>query len=448
MKKTVFSLIVFGAITFASAGQAIPSGSPNTSPPGESWTLAEAVDYAIANNPDIHMAVQRLESAAAMADSARSYNLPSVSLIAEYSQTNTPMYSFGNVLNQGAFDTSIDFNDPGRTDDLLLQAKVEYRLYDGGKIRAGVDRAEAYTRATSSQLDAVHQQLAFEVVKTYHSILQAEEMVGVRAAAVNAISASLAVGKARFDAGDLLKEDLLNLELQQAREVENRIRSRHDFILARKIFWNLLGISSNHPEVLPDYVQEQSLPPALDCSARQELRAMDGRISAAEADLERARSGERPAVDTFAQYQLEHGTVLGESGDSWLAGVRLNYSLYNGHRTKAEIAAARAKIAEMKAMKARLQLALELELQRAQISYQQSLERLQVTGKMVEVAEESAQLSRIRFQEGVILASDLIDMEMRLTDARARRASAKAENRIAIANLRRATGARQFADSK
>lgn len=443
MKNLLLYVAILGM--FATTVQAMPSVKyEKPAPPPENWTLADAVQYAITNNPDIHIAMQRLESSAAMVDTARSYNLPSVSLITEYSQTNTPMYSFGNILNQGTFDNSIDFNNPGRTDDLLLQARVEYRLYDGGKIKAGVDKAEADTRASASQLDVVHQQLAFEVVRSYHSILQAEEMVGVRDAAVNAISASLAVGKARFDAGSLLKEDLLNLELQKAREEENCIRSHHDFILAQKIFWNLLGVGSQQPETLPNYVQEQSIPPALDYSARTELQALDARIQAAEADVERARSGEKPAVDTFAHYQVEHGTVLGESGDSWLAGVRFNYSLYNGNRTEAEITAAKAQLAEMKAMKARLELALNLELQKAQISYQQSLERLNVTAKMVEVAEESAKLSRIRFVEGIILASDLIDMEMRLTDAHARRAAAKTENRIAIANLRRVTGAQQF----
>ena len=87
---------------------------------------------------------------------------------------------------------------------------------------------------------------------------------------------------------------------------------------------------------------------------------------------------------------------------------------------------------------------MSLELQQAIILHRQSLEKLQVTQKMVEVAEESAKLSRLRFQEGVILASDLIDTETRLTDAHARHASAKAEHSIAVANLRKATGLAQF----
>jgi len=428
-----------------------PIASSETQPssleiPGK-WSLAQAVEYALQKNPEIHIALERIASSQAMANVALSANRPAVTLGSEYSQTNNPMYSFGNILNQGAFNTSIDFNDPGRTDNLALQAMLQYRLYDGGKANAEIEKAEATKRAAESQLGAVHQQLAYEVVRSYYSIRQAEEMVEVRKAAVAAIEASLAVGKARFEEGDLLKEDLLNLELQQARERENSIRSRDDFDLACKIFWNLLGLHSGAKGALPEVEEIQEVPEKFSHSARKELEVIRDRIAAAEAALAGARSSEKPVIDSYASYQYEYGTVLGESGDSWQAGVRLNYSLYNGNRTEAEISEANARLAEMQAMQAKIDLALDLELQQAEINYKQTLERLQLTAKMVEVAEESAKLSRTRFQEGVILASDLIDTEMRLTDARARRASAKAENRIAIANLRRATGAGQFIEN-
>lgn len=412
----------------------------------ETWSLAQAVDFAINNNPEVHIALERLAASQAMTDKARSYTLPGVSLGTEYSQTDTPMYSFGNILNQGAFDNSIDFNNPGRTDNLAFQAMLEYRLYDGGTTQAGKQHAEAEQRAAARKLAAIHQQLAYEIVRSYYAILQAEEMLEVRHTAVRAIEASLAVGKARFDAGDLLQEDLLNLELQQAREVENRIRATHDLALARQVFWNLLGLHPGQQGTLPTSVEPQTVPNRLDHSARMEIQVLLERIAAAEALLARASGGLKPVVDSYASYQYEYGTVLGEAGDSWQAGVRLKYSLYNGHRTEAEIAAARAGLAEMRAMKAQLELALDLELQKAQLTYQQTVERLQVTAKMVEVAAESTQLARIRFKEGIILASDLIDSEMRLSDAQARRASARAENAIAVANLRRATGIGQFAE--
>ena len=439
--RTLTLFAIFLALTPAPCFAATPQLSLEL--PGK-WSLAQAVAYALKNNPEIHVALERISSAQAMENTALSANFPTVTLGSEYSQTNNPMYSFGNILNQGAFNNSIDFNNPGRTDRLALQAMLQYRLYDGGKTRAGIEQTKAEKHAAESQLNAVHQQLAYEVVKSYYTIRQAEEMVEVRKAAVAAIEANLAVGKARFDEGDLLQEDLLNLELQQARERENSIRSRHDFDLACKVFWNLLGLHSGSQGALPEIEEKQDIPTELTHSSRKELEVIRDQIAAAEAALSGARSMEKPVIDSYASYQYEYGTVLGESGDSWQAGVRLNYSLYNGRRTEAEISAAQAHLAEMQAMQSKVDLALDLEVQQAEINYQQTLERLQLTSKMVEVAEESAKLSRSRFQEGVILASDLIDTEMRLTDARARRASAKAENRIAVANLRRATGAGQF----
>ena len=95
-----------------------------------------------------------------------------------------------------------------------------------------------------------------------------------------------------------------------------------------------------------------------------------------------------------------------------------------------------------------MKLAIGLEIEEALLNLQQAGERLQVTRKMVELAEESARLSRERFREGVILSSNLIDAENRLTDARVHTSLAKAARAIAIADLRRASGLPQFNNSR
>jgi outer membrane protein TolC len=71
---------------------------------------------------------------------------------------------------------------------------------------------------------------------------------------------------------------------------------------------------------------------------------------------------------------------------------------------------------------------------------QQEEERLLVTERMVASASESARLARARFKEGVVLASDLIDTENRLTDSLVSHALAKTAREIAVADLRRAVG--------
>ena len=61
-----------------------------------------------------------------------------------------------------------------------------------------------------------------------------------------------------------------------------------------------------------------------------------------------------------------------------------------------------------------------------------------MSSKAVEQAEESAGLTRNRFEQGLALSTQLIDSESALVAARVRRAEAEADRRIAIAALRKA----------
>ncbi len=425
------------------------AGQDTDWPPAQpaAWTAEQAVQFALARSPDSHIVERKIEEAAAAAEMARAADYPSLDLVSEYGQTNTPMYSFGNILNQGAFDDSIDFNSPGRTDNLQLKAQLQYRLYNGGRDTAAVDAADSRLMASKTDRTALHRRLAFEVVRAFHAIIQAEEITEVRQRSLEAITLSLEVARARFEAGTLLQEELLNLELQQASATENLIQSRHGEELAKRRFLNLLGLPLG--QVTLDRLSglEQEAPAEINPLGRHELRSLEAAVQAAEAELRVAEAGRRPTIDSFASYQLDSGTILDETGDSWMAGVRMNYNLFDGRQTEAAIGMARARLAGIKALQANTALALSLEVQQAELEWSQAEQRLQVTQKMVKVAEETGRLSRERFKQGLILAIDLIDIETRLSDAQARRSSAKAMHQVARANLRRAMGLPQFSES-
>jgi outer membrane protein TolC len=441
--KIFLILATLGLLTSYSSGHIAQAGQSDAPIP-EIWTAEQAVVFALDANPDSTIAQKRIEQAMAAATMSHSSDYPLVTLSTEYSQTDNPMYSFGTILNQGAFNNNIDFNDPGRTDNLQIKAQASYRLYNGGRDQADQAVAAAQINLSRTDLATIHQQLAFEVVKTFLAITQAEEMVTVRKEALLSITAALDVGKARYDAGDLLQQDLLNLELQQSRADENLIQSRHILELTKRTFLNLLGLREGEITIAADSITDQELPPVFDFSNRQELKRLEAIEQGAQAELEKAQGGTLPSIDAFAGYQIDSGTVLGEAGDSWMAGIRLNYILFDGKKSAAEITKARLKLQEIQSIRKKTELALHLETQQAMLDYEQAKKRLTVTEKMVSVATEVIRLSRARFAEGVILASDLIDFEMRLTDAQARQLAAKAGYQVAIANLRRAVGLGQF----
>lgn len=415
------------------------------SAPHGSWAVQDAVVFALQRNPDARASLERIKAAEADIRGAKAAFYPELGVSAEYSRTNNPMYSFGNILNQGVFSNEIDFNNPGTTDSLQGKAMVQYRLYHGGRDHAALDAATAQRDAARLDQATVQSQLSFAVTRAFHIIRQAEETLQARQTAVEATSASLAVARARFQEGSLLKEDLLTMEVQEARSEEQRIQARHGLDLARRGFLNLLGLTGGEVQLDTAGSVIQEPPRPGETAERPELTAMAANLRVLEAQVRQASAGRAPSADAFGSYQAEEGLEHGDgSGNSWMAGIRLQYALFDGHRAEAATAGAQARLTAAREEQEKLRLALDLEAEQARLALAQEEERLKVTARMVESASESARLARVRFKEGVLLASDLIASENRLTDARVSHALATAARSIAIADLRRAVGLAQF----
>lgn len=444
--RTRPTLIISFLLLALSISPAQATGLSSPATPPLPWNAREAVRFALRHNPDNTIGQQRLLAAQAAIDLERSVMAPQFGLSSQYSQTTAPMYSFGNILNQREFNNSIDFNAPGRTDSLNGSAQVRYRLFNGGRDRHGVEAAIEEAAAAQLELAAIHATLAFEVVRAFHGIKQATEIILANQAAVEAVEASLQTAQARHDAGLLLLDAVLDLEVQLSQAKENLIQSKHALTLAKKVFQTLLGLEDASTEIDTLADNNQEPPPTSTPASRFELKAVDAMIIAAQARVHQAKAGSTPTVDSFANYMVEQGTITGGTGDSWQAGVTVQYTLADGHRTSAETAKAAAWAAELQGKKDKLTLAINLEIEQARITLQAAEERLLVTGKTIGQARESAEINRLRFTEGLVLPSDLIAAENRLSDAKIRRIIATTARQIAIADLRRATGLPQFTD--
>jgi outer membrane protein TolC len=130
--------------------------------------------------------------------------------------------------------------------------------------------------------------------------------------------------------------------------------------------------------------------------------------------------------------------VTGGQGQNYTAGVLAQWDLWDGFSTRAKVREANANLESAREEQRKLRLALDLEVEQARLDLKAADERLAVSGKTVEQAEESAGLTRNRFEQGLALSTQLIDSESALVAARVRRAEAESDRRIAIAALRKA----------
>lgn len=410
----------------------------------EPWTLDRAVAAALENSPDARVARARVDGAQALVDQAGAAWLPQVSVSGRYTDTNSPMMAFGSILNQRAFNFGLDFNHPGQIDNLNATGTVAYNVYSGGRATAGRTAARAGAEAAGHDLRTAQQQLATEVVRAVLNLRKAREAVTAVAGGVQAYEAAVAAARARFDAGQILKADLLSLEVQLAQTRENLSSARHGAALAGLAFQFVLGLepTATPVELVEDdpALARLAPPDTRDFTRRPELLGLAARVRAAGAMVEAARGARRPTVNAFASYQYDRGWETDHHGDSWLAGLSVDVNLFDGGQTTGKIRQGNAELTQVKELLRKATLGIALEVEQARLAHADAAERLTVNARAVEQAEESARLSRARFEKEALLTADLIGVESRLLEAKLRHTIAAADERLALIELRRALG--------
>lgn len=410
----------------------------------ETWTLDRAVATALERNPDARSARARADGAQALVDQAQSAWQPQVTLSGRYTATNSPMVAFGSILNQRAFSPGLDFNRPGVIDNLNATGTVTYNLYAGGRATAARTAARAGAEAAELDLQTARQRLATEVVRAALNLRKAREAVTAVAGGTRTYEAAVSVARARFEAGQLLKADLLSLEVQLAQTRESLSAARHAAALAARAFQFTLGLEppAETVELVNDdpALARLTVPDTTDFRRRSELLGLQARVRAAEAAVDVARSGRRANVNAFAGYQYDQGWKLARHGDGWMTGLSVDLNVFDGGQTAGKVRQSSAELTQAREQLRKAELGIGLEVEQARLAHADAAERLQVSARAVGQATESAALSRARFEKESLLSADLIGVESRLLEARLRRTIAEADERLALVELRRALG--------
>jgi outer membrane protein TolC len=421
-------LIPFAALAVAS-----------TLPAAESLTLSQAIARALADSPDARIAASRIDASEAVLLQARAAFQPQVKVQTGYILTNQPVNVFGMALNQRSFSPSLDFNNVPDADNWMSGASLTLPLYAGGKNIAGRDAALAALNASQHGATAVNQVLAYEVTRTFLMIHKTKALIEAAQASVQSFESNLQLSGKRIAAGTALKTDALDLELRLAQAREDLSRTQNANTLTRQSLAMLLGIESGEVDASPSLPPLEA-PPSSQIINRPEILMAESIAQAAAARIRQASSGWKPSVNAFGSAEHNRGGQFDGQGTNYTVGVMANWDIWDGHLTRGRVNQAEAELTAAQENVRRQRLAVTLEVQQARSSLSESIERLDVSAKSVQLAEESVKLTRERFESGLALAAQLIDAETALTAARVRRAEAETDHRVAVAALRRALG--------
>lgn len=438
-------------IGYASAKTAlqatIETGEPN-SINNDALALRDILDLARANNPDLLMALARIESAAAMLKKSAAPFYPQINVYTEYLQGDAPSSYLFKTIDQRKLQPGTDFNDPGWFENFESGVNAGINLYSGGKDR--LNRKMAQTGLTISQLDrdSVENRIIATAIGAYYDVLAASNFTTVALESVEATRSQLRIMEIRYQSGGALRTDLLSLEVRMAENQEILLQSRNRRLLAEAALAQILGLEPDPPITIVDTDPHIIDVPDDPVSAvqyaldhRPELAGARERLRQSQLAMDAARAGYLPQLDFLARYYADDPDMRYSSDRAnWTAGLFLNWNLFDGFATKNDRAQARSRVHETMAADRKTLLAVKFDVKRAYLNLNEAQERLKVAVSNVTTAKETYELVKRQYEGGSAGITRYLEAELAYNRSRMRQTTAYFDEEKARAQIGRAIG--------
>jgi len=413
------------------------------------YTLPQAIEYALTHNPDLQIAQQRIGQAEAQLGEALASFYPQITARYSYQYTENPSMVFTHTINQRHLDFNSDFNHPGGVQNFRPEVVANYSLFRGGQDYQQSKAAELGVDAATLEQSAIRNSLTQAVISNYYGYLAAQEAHQVTVSSIKAVASELEQSRTRYQAGALLKSDILSLEVQLAEAEDAKIRAENSIELAKTGLKTLLGLTMNQafdiaknsdwqlPQKKPDFdkILEQAI------KQRPEIQAANKQIEIQERLVNAAEGAHFPRADAYVSYgQDSRNGSFSSNRDHVTAGVNVEMDIFSGFAASERIRKAQRKLAEIQEIKRRIHLNIENEVKTAYLRLQEALTRVDITTTAIASAEEATRMVKDQRQAGTVTVTRYIESEVARDKAHSLAIAAQFDALRAEAELNKARG--------
>ncbi len=375
-------------------------------------TLDEGLKIVVEKGRDVSIARSDEDAARSAVWLARSPWLPFVDL---YGRQTWLQYQPEAKTPFGPFPTAQDHF-------LTYGVRATQLLYDFGKTSSAIDAAKYGLTAREIETRRTQNQTAREFITAYLDLLESDKLLLVAQEEEARYEAHKKDAEARYRAGVVTRNEVLQADVTLA-------DSRQRLVTAQ----NLRSISASRInslilKPLNDDVQAEEVKasPATGITLEQawsvaesessDLKDLDAKISSREENLQSVRAEFLPTFYLSGGYEYSENRYMVHQ-DNWslIAGVNVNLS--SGGASSSKIDIARSEVRSLKLTRDKLLDGIRLEVKTAYLDLQSQTQKMEVAKTAVAQAEENLRLQRLRYQEGVGTATDVLDAVTLLTTA-------------------------------
>jgi outer membrane protein len=402
--------------------------------------LKEALSLAWKANPTLQ--VSRLEELIAGQDvvRARSGFLPKVK-----DETSQTFYDQSYRIRVPAGPSSVSFpltNNNFWSNRMYVDQTVFDFWATPSKYQAAILGQDATRLDTAQTRDNIF----LMVCQGYFRVLRGEKLVNVAQQEVVQFNEQLKDAKNLYEFGLVTYNDVLQAEVALADSQQRLITAKNDVINAKSALNKLIGLPIPTPVSLAEE-KELATPPLklaeaseLAVNQRSDLKAATSRIDQGEKNVTQTKAQHFPRFFAQAGHNWQPNFYY-VNNSQWFAILGLQWSLFNGLDTRAQVNQARDKVEQLKVRRQDLDEQVRLDVQTAYLAVNETAERIQVTEKAVKQGEENLRLNQERYREQVGTATNVVDAVTLLTKTRVNFFNARYDHQLAKAQFLWAVGA-------
>ncbi|HXP63283.1 MAG TPA: TolC family protein [Dongiaceae bacterium] len=416
-------------------------------------SLADALDLALQQNPNILRAKKDLEAAQGVVIETRAVALPRVGITGSFNalqRTDVDRFSVPTNFpgNPGGLSFGVDQN-------WASQIRLVQSLYQGGRMLSALRAARLTKEQSLLNYQTAVADTVLDVEIAYDDTLLAEQQITVQEASVDLLTQQLSDTRRRFDAGTVPRFNVLRAEVELANARPRLIRARNSFRIAKNNLANLLGFNvpketfediplnlSGKLHAEPYQIDlGRAIETALD--RRSELGSLRKARALRAEDILNAKAGYKPAVEAFGGYDVHNSMLHSDISyeiNGWITGVQVSWNLFDGFLTRGRVKEATARYERAGIELDDTGRRIELEVRTARSNFIEAQDVLESQKKVVEEAEEALRLARSRYEAGTGTQLDVLSAQTALTDARTTEIQALHDYSVARSRLERAIG--------
>lgn len=453
----VFSLTFSGCIVISPTHPYRPakiSVSPKgistpSIPQGGIITLADAIQTALENNPELAERHWDYESSRSKYKEALSALFPTLKARGSYTQ----------YLDDQRLVPARAPSEPGVFSDQIYSGEIVLTMpiFTGGQIISNIKAAKLLQKAAAQHLAHTRKELIFNIASVYSSILGQEYIINALELSIKAMEEHRKNVKNLISAGKAARVDLMRTDVRLADLEQKLVQERNVQTIQYRLLVNLMGIKdTNTTFVIQGKLQANPIEPDLDAAiakaytlrsdylaAKAELEAQAKYVDAARADFLpkifiQGSFGRRIADDpTFQPPETSDSEDVGQ------IGLVTEIPLFQGGKLLARLQRERTKLNAAQERLRKLEIQIQLEVASTVLNLKSSYHRIKVTEKAIKSAEESLRISEEKYSLGKATITDVLDAQAALLEAQSSYYQALSRYNTFLEQLKFVTGEEQ-----